>query len=234
MQCSSNGNRALCSRIIDPLSRLPAGQFPPTSHSSSLPPHRRCIVGFSQHKPQLPFDPALTCTDWVILFFCMLSQPQPDSAPLGAAMNTLQRATQWCNTLCSIADEPHTADTAGSRPISVTLVAAILLTDCDSYEKVKMSKHTETFFFLGDSYCFSVSTLLSTEVFTPLSSLTRAWIRWWVCKLRFFFFSSLVCFYAEKSPSEPKCFKTSHRTSTFTRLIGHMCGAGATTENIRI
>lgn len=117
----------------------------------------------------------------------MLSQSQPDSAPLGAVMNTLQRATQWCNTLCSIADEPHTADTAGSRPISVTLVAAILLTDCDSYEKVKMSKHTETFFFLRDSYCFSVSTLLSTEVFTPLSSLTRAWIRWWVCKLRFFF-----------------------------------------------
>lgn len=42
-------------------------------------------------------------------------------------------------------------------------------------------------FFLGDSYCFSVSTLLSTEVFTPLSSLTLTWIRWWVCKLRVFF-----------------------------------------------
>lgn len=163
----------------------------------------------------------------------MLSQFQPDSVPLGAVMNTLQRATQWCNTLCSIADEPHTADTAGSRPISVTLVAAILLTDCDSYEKVKMSKHTETFFFLGDSYCFSVSTLLSTEVFTPLSSLTRAWIRRWVCKLSFFF-SLLVCFYTEKFPSEPKCFKTNHRTSTFPRLTGHMCGAGATTANIRI
>lgn len=90
------------------------------------------------------------------------------------------------------------------------------------------------FFCLGDSYCFSAPSLLSMEVFTPLSSLTQAWIIWWVCKLSCFFFSLLVSFYAEKSPSEPKCFKTNHRTSTFTRLIGHMCGAGATTANIRI
>lgn len=49
-------------------------------------------------------------------------------------------------------------------------------------------------FFLGDSYCFSVSTLLSTEVFTPLSSLTLTWIRWWVCKLRVFFSLCLFIF----------------------------------------
>lgn len=49
-------------------------------------------------------------------------------------------------------------------------------------------------FFLGDSYCFSVSTLLSTEVFTPLSSLTLTWIRWWVCKLRGFFSLCLFIF----------------------------------------
>lgn len=187
MQCSSNGNRALCSRIIDPLSRLPAGQFPPTSHSSSLPPHRRCIVGFSQHKPQLPFDPALTCTDWVILFFLYVITISAWFCPAGgsdehtAAGHTVMQhplLDRWWATHSWHRRKPTNQCDLGSSHPADWLWFLWKSQDVKAYWNL---------FFLGDSYCFSVSTLLSTEVFTPLSSLTLTWIRWWVCKLRVFF-----------------------------------------------
>lgn len=194
MQCSSNGNRALCSRIIDPLSRLPAGQFPPTSHSSSLPPHRRCIVGFSQHKPQLPFDLALTCTDWVILFFLYVITISAWFCPAGgsdehtAAGHTVMQhplLDRWWATHSWHRRKPTNQCDLGSSHPADWLWFLWKSQDVKAYWNL---------FFLGDSYCFSVSTLLSTEVFTPLSSLTLTWIRWWVCKLRGFFSLCLFIF----------------------------------------
>lgn len=103
----------VCSSIIYPLSRLPAGQFLPTSRSSSLLSAGGVLwsaVGGNHSSSFLWSDSETARLD--VSFYRIWSRARPVSVALRAPMNTLTRPHS--DATSSLTDEAHTA---GSRPI---------------------------------------------------------------------------------------------------------------------
>ena len=101
----------VCSSIIYPLSRLPAGQFLPPSRSSSLPSAGGVLwsaVGGNHSSSFLWSEVA----ELDVSFYRTWSRARPASEAPRAPMNTLTRPRS--DATSSLDDE---ADTAGSRPI---------------------------------------------------------------------------------------------------------------------
>ena len=103
----------VCSSIIYPLSRLPAGQFLPTSRSSSLLSAGGVLwsaVGGNHSSSFLWSDSETARLD--VSFYRIWSRARPVSVAPRAPMNTLTRPHS--DATSSLADEAYTA---GSRPI---------------------------------------------------------------------------------------------------------------------
>lgn len=143
-----------CSSIIDPLWWLPAGQFLPTSHSSSCPPCRRCIFESSRLKAlqQLRFDPALTQADWSFFssYFIIISvrlcpaEGRDEKAEVGhTAMQHPPFDRWWATHRWHHREPTNQSNFSGRRPTDWVIVVLA--------EKLKMSEYTS---FLWDRYFY--------------------------------------------------------------------------------